>query len=63
LKDTPADFTLYGADAGDYAGRFVFAHDINGDGRAELMISAIYADGIDNERKNCGEVYIIDLSE
>lgn len=56
---TGADgFTISGVDAGDHAGWSVSsAGDLNGDGRADLVIGALYADP--GGRDNAGETYVV----
>jgi len=51
--------TIWGADASDWLGFVLTAADVNGDGVDDLLISARNADGADNSRNNCGEVYVI----
>jgi hypothetical protein len=51
---------IQGADAGDQAGTSVSsAGDVNGDGFADLLISARYARSLNNSRTYAGESYII----
>ena len=54
-----ADVVIYGADARDYAGSAVASGDVNGDGFADIVIAAEWADGPGNSRVECGEVYIV----
>jgi hypothetical protein len=51
--------TIYGADAQDWLGFYVTAADVNGDGIADAVVGARNADGQENGRNNCGEVYLI----
>jgi hypothetical protein len=51
--------TVYGADAQDWLGFYVTAADVNGDGIDDAVIGARNADGLENGRNNCGEVYLI----
>ncbi|TKJ41183.1 hypothetical protein CEE37_05830 [candidate division LCP-89 bacterium B3_LCP] len=55
---TDADVTIYGMNPGDILGRML-AHDVNGDGVSDLFLGAPGADGPDNSREHCGEVYIV----
>ena len=50
---------IYGADPVDRLGRSAAAGDINGDGRADLLLAAPGADGAGESRKDSGEVHII----
>jgi uncharacterized protein (TIGR03437 family) len=50
---------LNGADAGDAIGSSLAMGDVNGDGRADLIIGASNADGPNNSRPGCGEVYVV----
>ena len=52
-------FTIYGVDASDYAGRSVSSGDVNGDGYADVLVGARYADGSSNSASNTGEVYVV----
>ena len=52
---------LYGADAGDLMAHIAIA-DLEGDGASELLIGAGSADGPDNERRDGGEVYVLDTA-
>jgi len=51
--------TIYGAEAQDWLGFYLTAADVNGDGIADAIVGARNADGPDNSRNNCGEVYLI----
>ncbi len=54
-----ADVVIYGADARDYAGSAVASGDVNGDGFADIVIAAEWADGPQNSRVECGDVYVV----
>jgi uncharacterized repeat protein (TIGR01451 family) len=54
-----ADVVIYGADAYDYAGSAVASGDVNGDGYADIITAAERADGPDNKRVECGEIYVV----
>jgi hypothetical protein len=49
--------TLYGADPGDNADAII-SGDFNGDGDADLLFAAAFADGPDNARLDAGEAYV-----
>lgn len=51
--------TIFGADSGDRMGRAANAGDLNGDGITDLILSALEADSVDNQREGAGESYII----
>ena len=57
--DNAGDLTYFGASADDVAGFSVAAADFNGDGREDLVIGALQADGPDDSRPDAGEVYVI----
>jgi len=54
-----ADVVIYGADPYDYAGSSVASGDVNGDGYDDIIIAAPWADGPDNRRVECGEIYVV----
>ncbi|MBM3320730.1 MAG: VCBS repeat-containing protein [Candidatus Eisenbacteria bacterium] len=54
-----SEYTIYGAEAYDAAGIAVSAGDLDGDRVDDLVIGANLADGPNNERENCGEVYVL----
>lgn len=58
-KGQEQDITIFGADAGDSLGFRVATGDFNGDGIADILVSAPAADGPNNERDGAGEVYVI----
>lgn len=55
-----AGLTIYGAGNGDQSGSAVAsAGDVNGDGYADFVIGASYADGLTNSKADSGESYLI----
>ena len=54
-----AAYTIDGADAGDLAGRSVAAGDIDGDGRADVVVGAPNAGGPANARAQGGESAVV----
>jgi len=58
LNDINITTTIYGAEAGDFLGKLTVS-DFNNDGLDDVLMGAPWADGVDNNRENSGEVYII----
>ncbi len=60
LATPPPDFTvIYGVDPGDSWGEELFAGDFDGDGRGDIAIGALVADGPGNTRASAGEAALI----
>jgi hypothetical protein len=59
LSGSMANFTIFGADTGDMIGKKLTSGNINGDDFDDIIIGAIYADGQNESKSDCGEVYII----
>jgi len=53
------DVTVYGADPKDQIGASLAIGDFNGDGLQDLAIGSRFADGANNDRGTCGEVYLL----
>jgi len=56
---TSGNVTIFGSETYDYLGSSVAAGDVNNDGYDDLFLGAQYADGLDNNKYSCGEVYVI----
>ncbi len=54
-----ADITIYGSEEGDTLGDPVASGDVTGDGLADIILGARFADGPDNLRSVGGEAYVI----
>ena len=55
-----ADVTfVYGADAGDRLGVWVFAGDLDGDGTMDAILGADQGNGPDNDRMHVGETHVL----
>ena len=60
VAEGPGTYRFVGANEDDWSGRTISsAGDIDGDGRADLLIGAPGADGIGNAVPNSGETYLI----
>jgi hypothetical protein len=53
------DLTFLGAQEGDAAGFSAGATDFNADGRLDVVIGALQADGPENSREDAGEVWVV----
>lgn len=56
---TKADVVITGGEAGDQIGPRMGIGDIDGDGRLDLIYGARGADGPDNARSDCGDIYVL----
>lgn len=54
---------IYGAQQGDHFGTAMTVADIDGDGRPELLILAVDADGPEGTRPDAGQVFVLSLSK
>jgi hypothetical protein len=59
ISDKEVDLIVYGVNPQDRLGSRVTSGDLDNDGYVDLIVSANYADGPNNARKNCGETYIL----
>jgi hypothetical protein len=60
---TDADMTIFGNEEGDLLGRSVTCGDFNGDGTDDILMSSHGADGMNNQREDSGEAWIVFGSE
>lgn len=58
VAEQPGDVVVSAADANDRLGRMVAVGDVNNDGFGDLVASAPQADGVSNDRRTAGEVYV-----
>ena len=56
---TQQDVTLQGVDSGDRFGANLATADLDGDGLAEVIVSAERGDGTDDRRQDAGEAYVV----
>lgn len=59
IFDGDQDLTIHGETPGDRLGASVATGDLNGDGIADVLLSATDADGPREERANAGQVYVL----
>jgi len=59
LAQASYDMVIFGGEDGDRLGGGVITADINGDGRQEIIVVAVGADGPGNARADAGEIYVI----
>lgn len=59
VLDAPLKLAVYGARSDDALGTSMAAGDMDGDGRAELILLAIRSDGPDGSRPDAGTAYIV----
>lgn len=59
LAGSGATLTIFGAEGADNLGNFVIGGDVNGDGRADVIVTADMASGAGNGRLQSGETYVI----
>ncbi len=59
VLDAPPKVIIYGAKSDDALGTSMTAGDMDGDGRPELAVLAMRADGPDGSRKDAGTIYIL----
>jgi len=57
-RDKP-DVTIFGANSSDFMGFAVGSGDVNSDGFADILLGAPLADGLDDQRLDAGEAYVI----
>lgn len=53
------DAVIYGADAGDQAGRAVATADVNGDGTDDIVVGVPFGAGAENDLPGAGEVAVV----
>ena len=59
LAEGLADLSLFGPEEGDELGFSLTTGDFNGDGRADVAMGALLADGPENDREDSGQAFVI----
>lgn len=59
FTEADPDVLLAGADVNDFAGYAMAAANVDADGASDLVIGAMLADGVGNDRPDSGEVYVV----
>ncbi|MBN1389281.1 MAG: FG-GAP repeat protein [Candidatus Thermoplasmatota archaeon] len=63
LEKAPMKFSLWGSEIEDVTGYSLCLLDANDDGTEDLMVGSPSADGIENLRPGCGEVFLVSGTE
>ncbi len=59
LTESEVDVIIYGNEGGDYVGQSLAVGKIDNDNGYDILIGANWADGPNNAKTGCGEVYLI----
>ena len=59
LAEGLADLSLFGSEEGDELGFSLTTGDFNGDGRADVAMGALLADGPEDDREDSGQAFVI----